>query len=67
MVLTFWIGLIVGLLGGAFLGFLFAAILSSGKREITEDPACAPLGTEKNPASNNFVPNEFGDRIGTFQ
>ena len=67
MVLTFWTGLIFGLLGGAFGGFLFAAVLSGGKRQITAEMACAPLGTEKNPTSIKLIPDEMGDKIATFQ
>ena len=63
----FWIGLIVGLFPGAFLGFLFAAMFSVGKGENSEETACGLSGTEKNPVSNKFVSNEMDHRIGTFQ
>ena len=64
---VFWVGLIVGLFAGAFLGFLFAAIFSSGKREITEESALGFLGPEEKSVSIKFVSNEIDDRIGTLQ
>jgi hypothetical protein len=63
----FWIGLIVSLFPGAFLGFLFAAMFSVGKREVTEETACGLSGPERNPVSIMFVSNEIDDRTGTFQ
>ena len=57
----------MGLFPGAFLGFLFAAMFSVGKREVTGETACGLSGTEKNPVSIMFVSNEIDDRTGTFQ
>jgi hypothetical protein len=60
-------GLIVGLFPGAFLGFLFAAMFSIGKREPTEESACGLSGAGKNPVSVKFVSEEIGERIGTVE
>jgi hypothetical protein len=63
----FWIGLIVGLFPGALIGFLFAAILSVGRREPTEEPTCERSEEEKDPVSVKFVSEKIGERIGTFE
>jgi len=57
----FWAGLIVGLFPGAFLGFLFVAVFSAGRRETIEETAGELSGMGRNPVLILFVSNETED------